>query len=93
MKYLLLPLLASGFISFGQITLTDQHFAGPGETYVFSTLTDPSIDYSTTGTNHTWDFSAMVPQDQRSLITRPTSQLSGFSMFMFGSLAPAPYKV
>jgi hypothetical protein len=92
MKYLLLPLLALSSISFGQITLTDQHFSGPAESYIFSTLTDPAIDYATTGANYTWDFSDMIPQDQRGLVTRPTSQLSGFSVLMFGSFAPAPYK-
>lgn len=92
MKHLLLPFLALSSVSFGQITLTDQHFAGAGETYIFSTLTDPTIDYATTGANHTWDFSAMVPQSQRNLITHPASQLSGTSIFLFGSFAPAPYK-
>lgn len=92
MKHLLLPFIALSSISFGQITLTDQNFAGPSETYIFSTLTDPSIDYSTTGANYTWDFSAMVPQSQRNLITRPSSQISGTSLIQFGSFAPAPYK-
>jgi hypothetical protein len=92
MKHLLLPFLAFSSISFGQITLTDQHFAGPSESYIFSTLTDPTIDYATTGANHTWDFSTMVPQDQRSLITRPSSQITGLSIIQFGSFAPAPYK-
>ncbi len=92
MKCLLLPLLALSTISFGQITLTDQHFAGSNQSYIFSTLTDPTIDYATTGANHTWDFSAMIPQDQRSLITRPMSQASGTSPILFGSFAPVPYK-
>lgn len=92
MKHLLLPFIAVSSISFGQITLTDQHFAGPSETYIFSTLTDPAIDYATTGANYTWDFSAMVPQSQRNLITRPSSQISGLSVIQFGSFAPAPYK-
>lgn len=92
MKHLLLPFLALSTFSFGQITLTDQHFAGASESYVFSTLTDPAIDYATTGTNHLWDFSTMVPQDQKSLITRSTSQLSGTSILLFGGFAPAPYK-
>lgn len=92
MKHLLLSFLALSSISFGQITLTDQHFAGPSESYIFSTLTDPTIDYATTGANHTWDFSLLIPQDQRGLTTRPTSQLSGLSILMFGSFAPTPYK-
>jgi hypothetical protein len=92
MKHLLLPFLAISSITFGQITLTDQNFAGPSETYVFSTLTDPTIDYSTTGANYTWDFSTMVPQSQRSLITNPMNQASGTSTFLFGAFAPASYK-
>lgn len=92
MKHLLLPFIALSSISFGQITLTDQHFAGPSETYIFSTLTDPSIDYATTGANYTWDFSAMIPQSQRNLITRPSSQITGLSIIQFGSFAPAPYR-
>jgi hypothetical protein len=92
MKHLLLPFLALSSISFGQITLTDQHFAGPSESYIFSTLTDPTIDYATTGANHVWDFSTMVPQSQRSLITRPSSQISGTSILLFGSFASTPYK-
>ncbi|TSJ41633.1 T9SS type A sorting domain-containing protein [Fluviicola chungangensis] len=92
MKHLLLPFMALSTVAFGQITLTDQHFAGPSESYIFSTLTDPTIDYATTGANYTWDFSSMVPQDQRSLITRPSSQITGLSIIQFGSFAPAPYK-
>lgn len=92
MKHLLLPLLTFSSVSFGQITLTDQHFAGPGESYIYSTVLDPTIDYGTTGANHVWDFSDMTPQAQRNLDTRPTSQLSGLSSFMFGSFAPAAYK-
>jgi hypothetical protein len=79
-------------MSFGQITLTDQHFAGPSESYIFSTLTDPTIDYSTTGANYTWDFSTLVPQDQRGLNTRPMNQISGLSSLLFGSLASLPYR-
>lgn len=92
MKHLLLPFLALSSISFGQITLTDQHFAGPSESYIFSTLTDPTIDYTTTGANQVWDFSTMVPQSQRGLITRPSSQITGLSIIQFGSFAPTPYK-
>ncbi|AEA43046.1 T9SS type A sorting domain-containing protein [Fluviicola taffensis] len=92
MKHLLLPLLAISPMTFGQITLTDQNFPGPSETYVFSTLTDPTIDYSTTGANYTWDFSTMVPQDQRNLVTISPSQLSGLSTFLFGSLASINYR-
>jgi hypothetical protein len=92
MKHLLLSVLAISSLSFGQITLTDQHFAGPSESYVFSTLTDPTIDYATTGANHHWDFSDLVPQDQRGLTTRPSSEISGLSIIQFGGFAPAPYK-
>lgn len=92
MKHLLLPLLTISSLSFGQITLTDQHFAGPGESYLFSTVLDPTIDYGTTGANYVWDFTNMTPQSQRGLDTRPPSQLSGLSALMFGTFAPAAYK-
>lgn len=92
MKRILLLLGGFSPLAFGQITLTDQHFAGASETYIFSTLVDLQIDYATTGANHTWDFSTLVPTDQSDLITKPMSQASALSMFLFGSFAPAPYK-
>lgn len=92
MKKILLLLCGISPVAFGQITLTDQHFAGASETYIFSTLVDPQIDFATTGANHTWDFSTLVPTDQTDLITKPMSQASGLSMLLFGSFAPAAYK-
>jgi hypothetical protein len=92
MKQILLLLSCFSGFAFGQITLTDQHFAGANESYVFSTLLDMQIDYATTGANYTWNFSTLVPTDQRGLVTKPMSQASALSAFMFGSFAPAPYK-
>lgn len=84
---LLLPLAANA-----QITLTDQHFPGGGELFIFSTLNDPSIDYQTTGANQTWDFSALTPTGQRGLQTNDILQAGGLAQLMFGILAPADYK-
>lgn len=92
MKKILLLLSGISSFSFGQITLTDQHFAGASESYIFSTLLDLQIDYATTGANHTWDFSTLTPSDQRGLITSPMSQASPLATILFGSFAPAAYK-
>ena len=79
-------------ISFGQITLTDQHFCGANEQYLFSNTIDPTIDYATTGANYTWDFSALTRVNQDTFVTRPMSQVNGFSILQFGSFAPTAYK-
>lgn len=89
---LVFPFIFLGFSSIGQITLTSQHFCGASESYLFSQVTNPLIDYSTTGANHTWDFSDLNALNQRTFETKPMSQVSGFSSFVFGSFASAPYK-
>lgn len=89
---LILPFVFIGFVSFGQITLTDQHFCGPSESYIFSQVTNPLIDYATTGANHSWDFSDLVSLNQRTFESKPMSQVNGFSAFTFGSFAPSAYK-
>lgn len=92
MKLLLFSFLGlSGFV-FGQITLTDQHFSGANESFVISTTTDPSIDFSTTGANVTWDFSNLVATGQKGYITKPMSSAALYSQLLFGSFAPNAYK-
>lgn len=92
MKKILLLSALTVSVSFGQITLTDQHFAGASESFIFSTLLDLNVDYSTTGSNMTWDFSTLTPTSQLGLLTRPMSEASSFSQLFFGSFAPTPYK-
>lgn len=92
MKHLLLCSVVGISTAFGQITLTDQHFAGANESYIFSTLLDPTLDFSTTGPNVTWDFSNMTPTGQRGLVTNPISQASMLSQLYFGSFTSVPYR-
>lgn len=88
---LLLLILASNCV-FAQITLTDQHFSGANESFVISTTTDPSIDYSLTGANVTWDFSSLVAIGQKGYLTKPVSTAALYSQLLFGSFAPLAYK-
>jgi hypothetical protein len=92
MKHLLLCSVVGISTAFGQITLTDQHFAGANESYIFSTLLDPTLDFATTGPNVTWDFSTLTPTGQRGLITNPISQASMLSQLYFGSFTTVPYR-
>lgn len=92
MKLLVLFLLSLTGVAFGQITLTDQHFSGANESYVISTTTDPTIDYSTTGANITWNFSSLVATGQKGYITKPMTSAALYSQLLFGSFAPNAYK-
>jgi hypothetical protein len=92
MKLLILFLLSLTGFAFGQITLTDQHFSGANESFVISTTTDPTIDYSTTGANITWDFSSLVATGQKGYITNPMASAALYSQLIFGSFAPLAYK-
>lgn len=92
MKLLVLFLLSLTGVAFGQITLTDQHFSGANESFVISTTTDPSIDYSTTGANTTWNFSSLVATGQKGYSTNPMSSAALYSQLIFGSFAPLAYK-
>ncbi len=92
MKLLVLFLLSLTGLAFGQITLTDQHFSGANESFVISTTTDPTIDYSTTGANATWNFSSLVATGQKGYITKPMTSAALYSQLIFGSFAPLAYK-
>ena len=92
-KLLLLAAFGYCFSGLAQPVLNEEHFANVDESYVFSTLVDPTIDYSSTGANYTWDFSNLSTTEQRWLITRPVSEAGQLSNFMFGNFAsPAIYK-
>lgn len=96
MKKLLTTIFALGTTSFAllnaQITLTDQHFSTANESYIFSTLTDPTIDFASTGAGYTWNFGSLTPTSQRTTINQPMSSASQLSMLFFGSFAPTEYK-
>lgn len=92
MKKLLLSAALLPVVSFGQITLNNTHFPVAGDQLILSTSTDFTLDYTSTGANHTWDFSNLTASDQRFTDCRPMSQASQLSSLFFGSFAPAAYK-
>lgn len=84
-------LLTSGFAS-AQITLNNSDFADGGDTVRMSSATDPAIDFLSTGTNYTWDFSNLVAESQ---VLKNYYDLSGTStlmQFLFGGFAPPKYQ-
>lgn len=57
-----------------------------------STSFDFTIDYLTTGANHTWDFSDLTPNSQRFTDCHPMSDASMLSNLLFGPMAATAYK-
>lgn len=61
-------ILIAGLLSFqaySQITLTQSDFPQAGDSYVVSIINDAgSFDFVTSGANHTWDFTQMLPETQ-----------------------------
>lgn len=89
---LLLLFISLSSLLNAQIVLTSTDFAGANDTIRMSQATDPQLDYTSTGANHTWDFSALVPDGQ---ILRDYNSMSGagaLTQLMFGAVAPTKYK-
>lgn len=75
-----------------QPVLNQANFSTANEAYVYSTATDPEIDYSSTGGNFTWDFSYLVADGQTGFNNRPMSQASTLSNIFFGPFAYQQYQ-
>ncbi|MCH2231270.1 MAG: T9SS type A sorting domain-containing protein [Crocinitomicaceae bacterium] len=92
MKSLLLlaPILPT--LAFSQITITDNDFADGGDTALVSLATDPGIDYASTGTDFTWDFSYLTHDSQQIKDYSDMSEASFLAEFTFGNFASAPYQ-
>ena len=88
---LALALLTSGLAS-AQITLNNSDFADGGDTVRMSSATDPAIDFLSTGTNYTWDFSGLIAESQVLKNYNDLSGASTFVQFLFGSFAPTKYQ-
>ncbi|MFT5859811.1 MAG: hypothetical protein ACI865_001915 [Flavobacteriaceae bacterium] len=86
-----LLLFVSGF-SFGQIQITESDFADGGDTIRMSMATDPTIDYASTGTNYTWDFSTLLADEQILRTYYDISDGSALMTFVFGIFAPTDYQ-
>lgn len=88
---LLLALIAS-ITSYGQITVNNADFSDGGDTVrISNALPDPTIDYSTTGANQSWDFSFLTAQSQTLLQYNDPASASWLVQVQFGSFAPSQY--
>ncbi len=95
MKKTALLLFPSFFLTLqlsAQPVLNQTNFSGANEAYVYSTATDPQIDYSSTGANFTWDFSYLVADGQTGFTNHPMSQASTLSNIFFGPFAYQQYQ-
>lgn len=88
----LLALLLFPTIGFGQITVTDADFGNAGDTVRMSFTTDLAVDYASTGTNWTWDFSSFVAESQTVLEFNSLSGASPLVQILFGGFAPSDYQ-
>lgn len=87
--------LLSGLISFsgiGQITITSADLPGAGETFIVSQVTDPQIDYASTGVDHQWDFSNLSYLTQTDRVHNSMSGLPLLINFAYGSFASTNYR-
>ena len=92
MKRILLSFtLFSTTLSYSQITLDQNDFSNGGDTIRMSQATDPTLNFASTGTNYSWDFSNLQPTGQVVRNYRPSSQLSFLSNVYFGTFAPTQY--
>ena len=80
------------FNGIGQITITNLDFATAGDDVILSTTTDMGIDYSSTGINHVWDFSGLVPESQIGVSYNGMSGVSFLVNVIFGSFAAGAAK-
>lgn len=91
MKKLLLGLLLPTSL-IAQISLNVNDFSDGGDVLWISTAIDPTIDFSTTGANQTWDFSNLTAQNQNEKVYFNMSAASAFVNFQFGGFAPNAYQ-
>jgi len=79
-------------LTFAQITVDVNDFADGGDTVRLSIATDPGIDYSTTGANMTWDFSALIAESQELKDFKDLSAAPFLISLTYGSNASADYQ-
>lgn len=92
MKQKLLLFIFAPLLSEAQISIQDIHTPNAGDMkYVSVATIDQSIDYQTTGTNQTWDFSNLQAASQVTNEYKPVSQAGQLIQIVFGNFAPANY--
>lgn len=89
---LLLFVTAIPVLTFSQITLTNSDFSDGGDTALVSLATDLTIDYASTGTNFTWDFSNLTHDSQEIKDYSDMSNISFLVNITFGAFAGANYQ-
>ena len=75
-----------------QITLTVADFGTSGDTVRISQAPPGNLDFTSTGTNHTWDYSTLVANSQYLKEFKPIGFASLLVFGTFGPIAPANYR-
>lgn len=83
LSLLLIPVFP--YMGNSQITITDADFPVAGDALTVSRTADLTLDYSSTGPNHQWDFSNLTLLDQ---VTREHNSLSGVPFLINLSYGP-----
>lgn len=69
----------------GQITITNSHMPGSGDTLRYSNVSlTTNLDYTTTGAGITWDFSNLTPVSQGITEYKSTLQINPVYLLFFG---------
>jgi hypothetical protein len=86
----LVAVIANWNCVLGQLTLTENDFASPGDTVRISQTDQTTTDYSATGSAYSWDFSSLLANSQ---FLREFTSI-GFSpvQLTFGIAAPQEYQ-
>lgn len=92
MKLLIAAALLTSGLASAQITLNNSDFADGGDTVRMSSTTDPAIDFLSTGSNYSWDFSGLVGESQVLRSYNDLSSVSVLMQFLFGGFAPPNYQ-
>lgn len=91
-KWLLFSLVFTGWAQ-AQITVNSSSFPTVGDTIRVSVAVIDNQDYTTTGANQNWNFSALVVDSQRVTDYRPISETNLFLIQpYFGSFADAAHQ-
>jgi hypothetical protein len=92
MKKILLGVALFPIFGIAQVSIPSSSFAGAGDNLLISVATvDQTIDFQTTGPNQTWDFSQLIPEDQKINVYSPVSTAGPLIQLVFGTFAPAKY--
>ena len=92
MKYCLIALLMICQTAISQITINNVDVGDAGDATWVSTAQDVSIDFASTGANHSWDYSSLSSTGQELKSYNDLSGVSFLVEFMFGIFAGSDYQ-